>query len=198
MAEYKLFDGEIAPFTDSEFYRDREAAHHLEQGGHTERLVKAAEYVKYAYDQLSQDYVPTVSDFGCGDGGLLQYLRDTYGIVGWGYDMQPSNVVHAQNTRGVDVRLTDFSDGSVEYGDIVIMTEVLEHLSDPHGALATIPDTTAYLIASSPFHETADAHYEFHNWAWDDDGYDAMIEKAGFNIITREHVWLNQVVLGVR
>lgn len=200
MAEYKLFEGDTAPFTDSEFYRDREAAHHLEQGGHTERLVLAGEYVKYAFDQMSLDQyaTPTVSDLGCGDGGLLQHLRDTYGIIGWGYDMQPSNVNHAQNTRKVDVRLTDFGASNVQYGDIVVMTEVLEHLSDPHGTLRSIPDSTTYLIASSPFHETRDAHYEFHNWAWDDEGYDALLEQAGFTVVKHEHVWLNQVLLGVR
>ncbi len=194
--EYKLFEGPVAPFTDSEFYRDREAAHHLEQGGHTERLVKAGEYVRFAYEQLGS---ATVSDLGCGDGGLLQHLWNSYGINGWGYDMQPSNVAYATEVRKVDVRLTDFSASSdIAYGDIVVMTEVLEHLSDPHGALRAIPETSRYLVASSPFHETKDAHYEFHNWAWDDEGYDALLEQAGFTVVKHEHVWLNQVLLGVR
>lgn len=201
MAEWKLFEGPVAPFTDSEFYRDREAAHHLEQGGHTERMVKAAEFVKIAYDALRErdffnDFHPIVVDLGCGDGGMLQLLRDAYGIDAYGYDMQPSNIHYATTVRNVKAFLVDFQSEGIITGDITIMTEVLEHVSDPHGTLAEL--STEYLIASSPFHETGDAHYEFHNWAFDDEGYDAMIVGAGFEIVRHEHAWLNQVVLARR
>lgn len=201
--EWKLFEGDVAPFTDSEFYRDREAAHHLEQGGHTERLILAAEYVRFAADGLMGSiwgdiiFEPGIVDLGCGDGGLIQLLWSNYGLKAWGYDMQPSNVEYARSVRNVDVRLTDFgTDSTIQYGEIAIMTEVLEHLTDPHGTLRNLP--SKYLIASSPFHETGDAHYEFHNWAFDDDGYDALLEQAGYTVIKHEHAWLNQVLLGVR
>lgn len=192
MAEYKLFEGDVAPFTDDEFYRDREAAHHLEQGGHTERLQLALEFALQARDTFSCE---TFSDLGCGDGGWLQIAREA-GLTAWGYDMQPSNVEYGLNVRKVDIRLTNFEVGTIRYGDCAVMTEVLEHVSDPHGILAELPSPV--LIASSPFHETADAHYEFHNWAWDEDGYAAMIKGAGYQVVRHENVWLNQVVLAVR
>jgi 2-polyprenyl-3-methyl-5-hydroxy-6-metoxy-1,4-benzoquinol methylase len=195
MSEWKLFDGDVAPFTDDDFYRDRDAAHHLEEAGHVERIHKACEFVAQAYAESHG----TVSDFGCGDGGLLDYLRHQYGIQGWGYDMAPNNVKYAQFNRQLDVRLTDFStDADVEYGHIVVMTEVLEHITDPHGALAAIPKTTKYIVASSPRWETPENHYEFHNWAWDDTGYAQLIQGAGFTIVRHENAWINQVILGAR
>jgi SAM-dependent methyltransferase len=193
VAEYKLFEGDVAPFTDDEFYRDREAAHHLEQGGHTERLEKALEFALYAKETYD---IGTFSDLGCGDGGWLQIAKKA-GLKAWGYDMQPSNIDYAINHRKVDARLTNFEkDEDIILGEGVVLTEVLEHVSDPHGLLADLPSPV--LIASSPFHETADAHYEFHNWAWDEEGYAEMIRGAGYQIVKHENVWLNQVVLGVR
>jgi hypothetical protein len=193
MAEYKLFEGEVAPFTDDEFYREREAAHHMEEGGHRERLLKALDYAFIARDQFN---CQSFSDLGCGDGGWVQVATQS-GLKAWGYDMQPSNADYAQRVRGVDVRLTNFEkDADIEYGDCVVITEVLEHVSDPHGLLKGLPSKV--VIASSPYHETADAHYEFHNWAWDNEGYEALLNQAGYEVVEQENVWLNQVMLGVR
>lgn len=194
MAEYKLFEGDVAPFTDDEFYREREAAHHMEQYGHRDRLIAVLDYAEWARDNLG---VETFSDMGCGDGGLIQEANQRNLGPIWGYDMQPSNVEYAQNVRKVDVRWTNFeTDASIKYGDCTIMSEVLEHISDPHGAVRNCPSKV--LIASSPFHETDEAHYEFHNWAWDDEGYYNLLEQGGYTVLKQEHAWLSQVILGVR
>jgi 2-polyprenyl-3-methyl-5-hydroxy-6-metoxy-1,4-benzoquinol methylase len=193
MAEWKLFQGEVAPFTDDEFYRDREAAHHMEQDGHRDRLLKTLEYALVAQQELGRK---TFSDLGCGDGGLVQAAAQR-GLNVWGYDMQPANVEYAQRSRVVDVRLTNFEeDDDVAYGDCSILSEVLEHVSDPHRLVKNLPSRV--IVASSPFHETDEAHYEFHNWAWDDEGYAALIEQGGYNVVRHEHAWLSQVILGVR
>lgn len=193
MTEWKLFEGDVAPFTDDEFYRDREAAHHMEQEGHRERLLKALEYAQYAQQELD---CKRFSDLGCGDGGLVEEGH-TRGLHIWGYDMQPQNVIYAQESRGVDVRLTDFEkDSEIYYGDCSIVTEVLEHVSDPHGLVRDLPSRV--IIASSPVWETGDNHYEFHNWAFDKEGYASLIEQGGYEVIKHEEVWLSQIILGVR
>lgn len=193
MAEWKLFDGDVAPFTDDEFYRDREAAHHMEQEGHRERLLAVLQYALVAREQLDCE---TFSDLGCGDGGLVQAAVSN-GLNIWGYDMQPENARYAQDVRGVDVRLTNFEkDEDIKYGDCSILSEVLEHVSDPHGLVRNLPSRV--IIASSPFGETDEAHYEFHNWAWDDEGYADLIRQGGYVIVRHEHAWLSQVILGVR
>ena len=135
-------------------------------------------------------------DLGCGDGGLLQLIKDIE-IKSWGYDLQPKNVEHAVNVRGVDARYTDFNSDEIEYGDIAIMTEVLEHMLDPHKVVRELP--SKFLIASSPYNENDTNHYEFHIWAWDSDGYVALITQGGYKIINKILVngW-SQVVIAMR
>lgn len=193
MTEWKLFEGDVAPFTDDDFYRDREAAHHMEQDGHRERLIKAFMYALYAKNNLD---CGTFSDLGCGDGGWVEVATQNH-LTAWGYDMQPQNVEYATNVRHVDVRLTNFEqDATIEYGDCSILTEVLEHVSDPHGLVKNLPSRV--IVASSPAWETPDNHYEFHNWAFDEDGYRALIEQGGYRIFKHETVWQSQIILGVR
>lgn len=193
MREDKLFEGDVAPFTDDEFYREREAAHHMEQWGHRDRLLKVLDYAIIARDELGCN---TFSDMGCGDGGWVQVATE-HGLNAWGYDMQPDNIRHALEKRKVDVRLTNFeTDDTIEFGDCAAYSEVLEHISDPHKAVRDCPSRV--IIASSPYHETKDAHYEFHNWAWDEEGYAALIEQGGYTVIKQENVWLSTVILAVR
>jgi hypothetical protein len=56
---------------------------------------------------------------------------------------------------------------------------MLEHLLDPHTLLRAIPPGSI-LIASSPYTETGDQHYEFHAWAWDMVGYRALMTGCGW------------------
>lgn len=193
MAEWKLFDGDVAPFTDDEFYRQREAAHHMEQEGHRDRLLKVLYFARHAREVLG---CLTFSDLGCGDGGLVEAAaREDFNI--WGYDMQPKNIEYGLAHRIADIRLTNFqTDDTVQYGECSILSEVLEHVSDPHGLVRDLPSRV--IIASSPYGETGDAHYEFHNWAWDDEGYAALIEQGGYEVYKHEHAWLSQIILGIR
>lgn len=191
--EWKLFEGDVAPFTDDEFYRDREAAHHMEQDGHRERLLKALQYAIHAQNKFG---CKTFSDLGCGDGGWVEAAMQ-HGLHAWGYDMQPENAKYAARVRQVDVRLTNFEeDDTIEYGDCSIVTEVLEHVSDPHKLVRDLPSKV--IIASSPAWETGENHYEFHNWAWDTVGYSELIKQGGYEIVLHEEVWLSQIILGVR
>jgi 2-polyprenyl-3-methyl-5-hydroxy-6-metoxy-1,4-benzoquinol methylase len=193
VAEWKLFEGDVAPFTDDEFYRDRDAAHHMEEEGHRDRLNRTLHYAEFAKHGLN---CLTFSDLGCGDGGLVEAAA-RQGLNIWGYDMQPKNIEYAQTHRIADVRLTNFeTDDTVVYGDCSILSEVLEHVSDPHGIVQNLPSRV--IIASSPFGETDEQHYEFHNWAWDYYGYADLIRGGGYKILKHEKVWLSQIILGER
>jgi hypothetical protein len=145
---------------------------------------------KYSYNNIYG------LDLGCGDGGLLQLLKES-NVPSWGYDLMPNNIEHAVNVRGVDARFTNFISDDIEYADVAVMTETLEHMEDPHQVVRDLP--SKYLIASSPYNESDQSHYEFHLWAWDSDGYDELIRQGGYTILEKGFVsgW-SQVVLAAR
>lgn len=208
MAEYRLYpEGSTPTVSTAEFHRDRERAPHLEQPVHRPRLDKAAEFVRLAAAQhQGRCSVPEmcgpfpVSDLGCGDGGLLQLLAPDEGIQAWGYDFQPSNKAgwaeRGVTARSLDVFGTD--QARVRFGHATVTTEVLEHLARPHEAVQWIGQNSSWIIASSPWTETAESHDACHAWAWDMGGYRALIQQGGFEVLRHEILGQFQVILGVR
>lgn len=196
MTEHRFFEGDIAHVSTAEFHRDRERAPHLEQPGHRERLHRAASFVRVAANLVGDD--ATVSDLGCGDGGLLSLVQAD--VTAWGYDFAPANVP-GWAERGVSASSLDvFGDERtrVSFGAITAATEVLEHLTDPHGAVRWIGTNSRFLVASSPWDEGPWGYDECHAWAWDVDGYRHLIEQGGYRVLRHERVGRFQVVLGMR
>ena len=197
--EYRFFDikdGEPY-FSTQEFHNDREAAPHIEQHGmQRDRLVLAADFVK----ELVLEYdIKSVSDICCGDGGLLEYLKPFFeeqGVQAWGYDFQPANVRDAIYKRKVDVSFADVVKDDIEYGELSIMTECLEHFFDPHAMVRKIKSN--FFVASGPNGETPEAHYELHTWGWSWPAYEKLLEQGGYNILRHEESTIFQVVAGKR
>lgn len=204
MTEYKLFDGDVPHVSTAAFHAHRERAPHLEQPAHQGRLNTAHAFIiealqTYAARKPGTDDV-TLSDLGCGDGGLLQTLRGIIGLTAWGYDFQPSNQA-GWIERGVQAEQADVFGADrerVQLGDIAVTTEVLEHVADPHDVVRWIGAHSRYLVASSPWNETPASHDECHCWCWDQDGYRALIEQGGYAIVRHETVGQFQIVLGER
>lgn len=195
MAEWQLFEpGTVPEWTTPQWYAGRDRAPHLEQVAHKARLHKAAEFVQAA---AIEHRLRTVVDLGAGDGGLLSLLKGS-GLKAWGYDLQPTNTTAAASERGVDVHLGDVVAGHIEWGEIAVATEMLEHLVDPHAFVRRVAEHARVLVASSPAWETGDSHYEFHTWAWDYDGYRALLEQGGYEVVRHEDAAGFQVALGVR
>lgn len=202
--EWKLFDTETAHVSTAEFHADRERAPHLEQDWHRPRLEQAARFVLQAAAAAGGNWGHGVtvswSDLGCGDGGLLQLVHGMGmpALLGWGYDFAPANQA-GWDERGVVAEALDVFGadwGRVRVGTIASATEVLEHLTDPHQAVRRIRLAGAqWLIASSPRNENALVHDACHAWAWDEDGYRALLEGGGWTV--RQHVGVGffQVVL---
>lgn len=193
MAEWRLFDeGTIPECTTADWYLSREHAPHLEQDLHRGRLIKSANLIA----QAAMGYgFRTVVDLGAGDGGLLSLLGPS--MTRWGYDLAPANV-EAAKQRCVDVRLADVLTDPVQWAEIAVATEMLEHLVDPHGFVQTIYKNASALVASSPWTETPEQHYEFHTWCWDTDGYRNLLEQAGWRVAHHAKVSMFQVVLAVK
>ncbi len=97
----------------------------------------------------------------------------------------------------MDVHLGDAL-GDIEWGEIAVATEMLEHLVDPHDFVRRIAGHARALVCSSPWQERPGNAYEFHTWAWDFDGYRALIEQGGFHVVRHEAVGPFQVIAAVR
>lgn len=197
MAEHRLFEGDVPHVSTAAFHADRERAPHLEQPVHRPRLDLAASMVIDASRMF--DRRATVSDLGCGDGGLLSLLMAA-DIDCWGYDFQPSNRDgwRARGVRAYPLDVFGADRDRVQLGDIAVTTEVLEHVADPHSVVRWIGGTSRFLVASSPWAETPESHDECHAWAFDQDGYRALIEQGGFRVLRHETVGMFQVILGER
>jgi hypothetical protein len=98
----------------------------------------------------------------------------------------------------VNVELGDVLSGQVRWGDVVVVTEMLEHLVDPHGFVQNIPNSVRFVVASSPVNETDRNHYEFHLWAWDAAGYAALFTDVGWTVVDHRGVGPYQVLLASR
>lgn len=195
MTEWQLFEpGTVPEWTTPQWYAGRDRAPHLEQVAHKARLHMAAEFVRAV---ATEHRLRTVVDLGAGDGGLLSLLKGS-GLKAWGYDLQPTNTTAATSERGVDVYLGDVVSGHIEWGEIAVATEMLEHLVDPHAFVRRIAEHARVLVASSPAWETGESHYEFHAFAWDYDGYRALLEQGGYEVVRHEDAGGFQVALGVR
>ncbi len=199
MTEYRIYpDATVPPVSTAEFHADRERAPHLEQAAHRPRLLAAAALVQQAVTLCGLPPA-TVTDLGCGDGGLLSLLR-SQAIYAWGYDFQPSNVAGWEE-RGVTAHQADVFGADLDgvaVGDVAVMTEVLEHLADPHGAVRWVGERARYLVASSPWCETPAQHDECHAWAWDLAGYADLMRQGGFTVLRHEPVGPFQVLLAER
>lgn len=200
MSEWRLFEpGTVPLWTTAAWYAGRATAPHVDEAAHRGRLELARDCV---LDAIQAYGCESVVDLGCGDGGLLSLIaeRDEGATVTWGYDLQQSNVDAAHAKRPLtDVFYGDVVNDphGVEWADCAIATEMLEHLVDPHQFVRWVGQHARVIVASSPFTETAVSHYEFHTWAWDVEGYRALIERAGYRVARHQTVDMFQVVLGV-
>jgi SAM-dependent methyltransferase len=193
---WKLFDGDVPHVSTFAFHEHRPRAPHLEQDLHRPRLLAAAGLVRAAVRMSGGG---TVTDLGCGDGGLLQLLGGE--IRAWGYDFCPANAA-GWAERGVEAEALDVFGADrarVRLGDVVVLTEVLEHIADPVGVLRWVHGSAAsHLVCSSPWDETPNWHDECHAWAMDWQGYRDLVTMAGWRILRHDKVDRFQLILAAK
>jgi SAM-dependent methyltransferase len=169
-------------FHDAEFYKDREPADHLKEPAHYIRLMRTLSDIEWVLDIDKR--ITSVSDLGCGTGGLLSELKKRRpNVEAWGFDLSPKAVEFAKREYGVDAELGDFTQDSVELGDVTVLTETLEHLVDPVGLLEKIKRQSKWVIASVPAAEDDKKHYEYHLWAWEPEAFRYLFESVGYSVV---------------
>lgn len=177
MTEWRLFPNRTVPvFTTVEFFENHPWVPPGHQRGHRERTEMVATLIGSLNEQ---DPITSLTDLGCGDGSLLTKLKPL-GFPMWGYEAGVENIDQAWKA-GLDVRKANILDNNLEYGNVIVASEVIEHLFDPHGFVAGLPGHR--LVLSSPSAENAYWHYEHHAWAWGLAGYRKLVEDAGWKVI---------------
>jgi hypothetical protein len=71
--------------------------------------------------------------------------------------------------------------------DLFISSETLEHVDDPLKMLKSIRAKTKWLLLSTPEENWGDPNPE-HYWAWDKEGVQELLEKAGFEPVYFESI----------
>jgi SAM-dependent methyltransferase len=78
----------------------------------------------------------SVTDIGCGEGGLLAGLAEQSQIYVCGYELNKAATAYGRTQR-MDIR-TAYFDGTDEAYDYVILEQTLEHLPDPASLLSAV------------------------------------------------------------
>ena len=136
-------------------------------------------------------------EIGAGHGLFLakacQRLSQDFNINAW--DISKSSLLETNNCleklkieRSVDLIEQDFNKlgNDVEEADLLVFSEILEHLEDPSQVLKTLNGIVkkgGYLFLNAPINSPAPDHIT--NWR-DSEEMFGQVEKAGFEIIVKQ------------
>jgi methionine biosynthesis protein MetW len=95
----------------------------------------------------------SVLDLGCGDGALLEFLKETRGVRGRGIELSEEGVL-ACVRRGLSVRQGNLQEGLADYPDqrfdYVILSQTIQYLDDPGTILSEMLRVGRLAIVSFP------------------------------------------------
>jgi len=137
----------------------------------------------------------SVLDPACGDGSIVLAADRIYGIERISLsDISRPNIETlpiAPGTEGVEVWCHSIETAIVASRtvDVIVLTEILEHLPDPDSILVGAREKATWLVASSPEMRPGqmDTNAE-HLWQFDGDGYVEMLQGAGWRPFHKTHM----------
>jgi len=137
MKDYCIYEG----------YTHRTEFVTCEQMSHTDQFQD--EVYQAARKLCVENKYKTVLDIGCGSAfKLIKYFRDKKFV---GLDLEP-NLSHIKDKYPLyDFRLSDFNSPPTESFDLIICSDVIEHLLEPDDLLAFINNISfKHLVLSTP------------------------------------------------
>lgn len=127
-----------------------------------------------------------VLDVGCGDGSLLRELSRAMSGEFSGMDISAHAIEQARKQNpGMSFRIVDLSgDLEIEDQDIVVLSEVLEHLDHDEALLRRIAAGTRYVVVSVPGGATDNVDRRYgHVRNYAGDLLRLTLEKCGFEVV---------------
>jgi SAM-dependent methyltransferase len=103
----------------------------------------------------------SVLDVGCAEGYFMKVVRDRFGASVWGVDLSTTALAKAHSLYGFPVAAAEatrlpFADGSF---DLVLSTEVIEHVLDPDLMVAEMRRVSRKtVLVTTPVSQSADEH----------------------------------------
>lgn len=118
-----------------------------------------------------------VADLSCGDGSIAKALSSEATLG----DFAPGYFLTGPIKQTIEL---------IDFQDVFIMTETLEHLSDPLGTLWKIRPKTRKLLLSTPVHDDGalDDNPE-HLWVYDRSGVEFLLDAADFVVLDYEEIY---------
>jgi hypothetical protein len=134
----------------------------------------------------------TVVDPAAGEGNILALARKMHpfrAIVG---DISLPNFYRLREVGGWEAIHQAPAEETIRragFSDMIVLTEILEHLEDPDAMLRLAREHAHMLVASSPEMRPfqADDNPQ-HLWKFDGDGYREMLEEAGWVPYSKTHL----------
>lgn len=111
-------------------------------------------FFRKIYQEIKKAHPKSIIDLGCGEGFVENFLlKKGYVAKMTGVDINPSSIEYAKkNNPGTDFFVGDIFNLKIKNNfDLVLMLEVLEHLSQPDKALKTAQGLSKKLLVSVPW-----------------------------------------------
>jgi len=134
---------------------------HHPHGGYTPAAFRHYVRQRALFGALDELHFRTVLDVGCAEGYFIDAIRDRYGAEVWGVDLSTTALAKAHSHYGLPVAAAEgtklpFADGAF---DLVLSTEVIEHVLDPDLMIAEMRRVSSgTVLVTTPISQSADEH----------------------------------------
>jgi hypothetical protein len=136
---------------------------------HVERVAASVELIRRYGNNIK-----TAADLSCGDAAILKGLDDLLeqayvgDLIGARGEYPLRKHVRVMKAGPLPESLDDFGSFPAEVlpVDLFVLSETLEHVTDPDGLLRRLAGISRYLFLSTPLDEPASVGNEEHYWGW--------------------------------
>lgn len=165
------------------FYAERYPSgyHHGAWDDHVQRVAFSIDYIAGV---LKNQTIRTVADLSCGDGAIPFGVAARFPTVGQTIlgDINPSSHSLLAIHGALPGTIGELDRWPVPV-DLFILSETIEHVTDPDFVLEQLRPRARYLFLSTPVNEPVNHGNPEHYWSWDTADMDSMLRMAGWSPI---------------